>query len=152
MCVCFSFCAWYWCLPLILHLMPSNSITNPTALPIQLWAVPNICQTLLPRAGCCDTSTAKGKGDFWSYMASPSTRISTRRTFEISHVPGSSLLCNFEQRLPEKPLRSPCLPSCCAPGEQDVFGVENNALTLFALTETLQAACWTRVPTMHVFL
>lgn len=42
------------------------------------------------------------------------------------------------------------MPSCCAPGEHDVFCVENNALTLFALTETPWAACRARIPVMFI--
>lgn len=87
-------------LPLILHLMASNLITSPTALPIQLWAGPNIC---LPRTGCCDTSPVKGKGDFW-ILHRFTFWDSTQRTFKISHVPGRSLLCSLEQRLPEMSL------------------------------------------------
>lgn len=124
-------------LPLILHLMASNLSTSPTALPIQLWAGPNIC---LPRTGCCDTSPVKGKGDFW-ILHRFTFWDSTQRTFKISHVPGRSLLCSLEQRLPEKPLRRPCLPSCCSPGEHDVFCVENDALTLSSLSKTPWAAC-----------
>lgn len=60
-----AFLCLFWCLPLLLHLMTSDLSTNPTALPIQLWAVRNICLTLLPHTGCCDTSTVKGRGDFW---------------------------------------------------------------------------------------
>lgn len=87
--------------------MTSSLSTNPTALPIQLWAVLNICLTLLPRAGCCDTSTAKGI--FGSSITSRSVWVSTQRTFKISHVHGKSLLCSFEQRLPERPQALSCL-------------------------------------------